>query len=146
MELKQDDIDRLNRALTSHALDCDKIAGDRPRPAREALLDEAWETRELLDKINRSWLTPAEITPWTRTCQCGENYIPKTPGDGLCPRCMLTPAEISTNSAEVIERHISNAGSRSQERRLDVQRDQMSDFDRDKVGREDNEGTLRLRD
>ena len=36
--------------------------------------------------------------------------------------------------------------SRSTERRLDVQRDAMSDFDRDKIGHEDNDGTLGLRD
>ncbi len=35
---------------------------------------------------------------------------------------------------------------RSTERRLDVQRDAMSDHDRDKIGYEDHDGTLGLTD
>jgi len=44
--------------------------------------------------------------------------------------------------AEMSQRHPSS----STERRLDVQRDAMSDHDRDKIGYEDHDGTLGLRD
>ncbi len=45
-----------------------------------------------------------------------------------------------------LQTELSTKQSRSTERRLDVQREAMSDFDRDKIGYEDNDGTLGLRD
>lgn len=54
----------------------------------------------------------------------------------------LSLADLTTR----LQAELSQKQSRSTARRLDVQRDAMSDFDRDKIGYEDNDGTLGLRD
>lgn len=51
--------------------------------------------------------------PWDRTCSCGETYLPLTPNDGRCPRCMkrdedhpewggMTPLAVASDRADCI--------------------------------------------
>lgn len=64
--------------------------------------------------------------PWDRTCSCGETYLPLTPNDGRCPRCMkrdeehpewggMTPMAIACESDASTTGHCIACGERREE-------------------------------